>query len=341
METNNKIEKNIIVLLGAIMLVTSFYCQFHIVGLDFFATRTEQILSLYILPIGLFFLSYCVEKTFLRRITLVIFLIVYTVSLIQLLTFFKTWPNESVFLKNDILSDSSIKFSRNSEYGTAVTLTKNQSGYLIKSNVYLLDIYQKTLYPISDDASITSSRTFFSPNGDKVLYGFKNTGLNIFDIGNSTSSQVTTSVDGYDFLIATKYNQWYQRDKPYQYGWINDNQIGFSCAKESEEMIAAYKMQKNLENNFLYCIYDINSGSIVTTKDVPRFVDGNLSLSEKIKIKPILPGFDGLTAEEVYFIDKNKDEKLLYRGHSFSDELFVTFKGLVLIKKGNELIKIN
>lgn len=341
METNNKIEKNLIVLLGAVMLVTSFYCQFHIVGLDFFATRTEQIFSLYILPIGLFFLSYYVDKTFLRRITLVIFLIVYTAALIQLLTFFKTWENESVFLKNDILSNSSIKFSRDSEYG--FVNQQIQIGNIVKSNIYLIDIYQKTLYQISSgDPILSSNGVLFSPNGDKILYGFQNTGLNIFDIGNSTSSQVTASIDGYDFLIATKYFSWYERYKHYQYGWINDNQIGFSCAKESEEMRAGHTVQQDIENNFLYCIYDINSGNIITTKNVPRFVDGNIGVDERIKIKLILPGFDGPTAEEVYYIDKNEDEKLLYRGNRFYDvAVFATFKGLLLIKRGNELIKIN
>lgn len=341
MEANNKIEKNLIVLLGLIMLVVSFYCQFHIVELDPFAMLESTILffPLYVLPIILIILSH-IDKTFFRRIILIIFLTVYTIALIQLLVLFKSWENESIFLKNDILLNSDIKISRNSEYGTVLAKQYDVKGVYRGNNLYLLDINEKTLYPI---AYGVSNWILFSPNGDKILYGFQNKGLNIFDIGNSTSSQITTSIDGYDFLIATKYDDWYQRDKPYQYGWINDNQIAFSCAKESEEMIAAYKIQKNLENSFLYCIYDVNSGSIITTKDVPRFVNGNVGVNEKIQKKLILNGWDGATAEEVYFIDKNQqDKKLLYRGNRLNNvAVFATFKGLLLIIKGNELIKIN
>lgn len=367
METQ-KTEKMILVVLAIVMLVVSFVSEFYIVGLDPFALISSQkfmAISLYVLPLVLPFFAF-VKKYSVRRILSSLLLIIYVIALVQLLTFFKTGEPEPSFLRNDILSNSSINFSRNSDFGTVLAHHQGSvqnSNTLVSSELYLLDIYHKSLYPISTTDPIADNRVLFSSDGKKILYGFgkpsiatKNIGLKVFDIGSTQSNEITTSANGYDFATASKYYNWYQDDKPYLYGWLDENRIEFSCTKESDKMKAGINVDQDMEDNFVYCIYNINTREITTTKSIPKFFDGNLAFSfpygtdtysvpnssDKVRIKPILNGFDGSTATEVYLVDQNGNEKLLYKGQRFdSSGIFVTSKGDLLIKKGAELIKIN
>lgn len=367
METSNKIEKITLALSGLALLIVSFVCEFYIVGLDPFALVYSQkflAISLYIVPVVLFFFGF-IKKSLTRRALYGILFVVYLIALIQLLTFFKTSEPETSFLRNDVLSNSTINFSRNTDFGTVLTHHQGsvQNSYtLVSSELYLFDIYHKSLYPISTSDPIADNRILFSPNGDKVLYGFgkpsaatKNIGLKIFDIGSTKNQQVSTSVSGFDFTTASKYYNWYQEEKPYLFGWLDENRVVFSCTKESENMKAGINVDQDITNNFAYCVYNISNAEISVMKSIPKLSDGNIAFSfpygtdvysipngsGKVRIKPILPGFDGSTAVEVYFIDNNGNEELLYKGQRFDNNgVFVTSKGDLLIKKGAELIKI-
>lgn len=293
--------------------------------------------------------------------------------LTHLLTFFKT---ENLIINDRILMwYSDVYFSRNSEYGV-VSTPHSSSENDGDDKLYLFDISKKSLNPISTGIPIISDHVYFSPNGDKVLYGYgrqgkstkftkgadsEGAGLKIFNIANGENDEIVSSLGEYSFEIASKYYNWFSKEKPYIYGWIDENKIGFSCTKESENMKAQLDTDQDKENNFLYCVYDNSTGKIEIVKNAPKLFDGNLpsfsssdivnynhspapipNSSNKIESKRILHGFDGSTAVEIHIIDINWNKKIIYRGHGFDKGyIYVTSNGDLLIKNDYNLLKIN
>ena len=373
--SNPEPKRHFLFLLGLAMFSISLVCQFIIVGIDPFAALNLPItfLSLYVIPVVLLFLG-SAKWSFFKKILVIVLFLIYLAALARLLTFFKTGE---LFIKDKAFSSSFVDFSRNSEYG--VVLSRGLMS-VNDDKLYLLDVNKKNLYPIATDIPIIPDvpKVLFSTNGGKVLYGYgkygkptesaRGVGLRVFNITNAKNEEIISFAGEYSFETASKYYGWFSEEKPYLYGWIDENKIGFSCTKESENMRMQLNREQDKENNFLYCVYDSNTGKVGIVKNAPKLFDGNLTFSmpydpnnwkkiypvpnsnNKIRINRILHGFDGSTAVEVYLINPTGNEKLLYRGHFFElaingdNGLYVTSKGSLFIKKykknWSELIKI-
>lgn len=369
-DSNLNFRGNFLFLLGITMLSAGLICQFIIVGIDPFATLSLPItfLSLYIIPVVFLFLR-SVNWSFFKKILVMVLFIIYLVALARLLTFFET--GDLIIRDNILRFYSTLNFSRNSEYGVILTRSSiSEKG--IGDRLYLFDISKKSLNPISIGIPITSNHAYFSPNGDKILYEYgrqekavefakgaplEGSGLKVFNIINGENDEIISFLGEYSFENTSKYYDWFQKGKPYLYGWIDENKIAFSCTKKPEIMMNGGRGKPEA----LYCVYDSNAKKVYIVENRPKLFDGNLPVfnssdivnyrnspesipnsNNKIGSKRILHGLDGSTAVEVYIIDISRNKKVIYRGHGFDNgSIYVTSNGDLLIKKDYKLLKIN
>ncbi len=314
MNKKQKIEKLVIFILILAMFITSIVNIFFRSN-EFFAMIydfTYYILSLLGLPLILLFF---LKKNKANKITVIIFCLVYIVSLYG---FVHTFKEGETFFKyeNDNYSPARFIFSKMSPY--AVMVTDTSVSPREGSVAYLLNLKDKSLFFIPKSEKIKESSVSFSPSGTKLLY--KNSAEEIFvlDLESKKFQKIPPiSFGQYSFKEAVWVfkNRYFFVNKDYMEGWVDDNHRVFSCSKE-------------LTFSFSYCIYSLPEGKVVLETIMPKIVNGNAEpclffhddnsnckklLGEKSNYKIIgdgaFKGFDGYDGTEI--ILKNKENKLL------------------------------